>query len=126
MKSSPSLKPILAEFIAGLKPPAQHMEALRAGAMSRIYPTFMHQSRLILVVSMDLNKEIGGNIQPNFYETQRLVEHIHADEVLAPLEFRPYDGGQILRLHDFFCNALSRLISAFISAMPVTASSQSK
>lgn len=38
----PSLKSILAEKRAGLKPPAQCMEALRANATSRIYPTFMN------------------------------------------------------------------------------------
>ncbi|MCC7187947.1 MAG: hypothetical protein IT312_04325 [Anaerolineales bacterium] len=35
MKSSPSLKSILAEFIAGLKPPAQYVEALRANERVR-------------------------------------------------------------------------------------------
>jgi hypothetical protein len=81
---------------------------------------------LIAVIAIDLNKQIGGNIQTDLYQAQSLFEHIHADKVLAPLQFLPQNGGQFLRFHDFFCKALSRLISAFMSAMPVTASSQSK
>lgn len=54
--------------------------------------TVVNQSKVwgsITVVSIDLNKKIRGNIQSNFHQTQGLVEHIHADEVLAPLEFHP-------------------------------------
>ena len=78
-----------------------------------------------MIVAINLYEQIGRNEKTRFEQMQGLFEHDQIGKILAPFEFDLQIGMQISDRHAFL-SALSRLISACISAIPVTANSQSK
>lgn len=59
--------------------------------VTRVEPlVVMNQNQiggLVLVIAINLNKQIGGYVQADLYEAQGLVERLYAGEILAPFEF---------------------------------------